>query len=215
MSQHESLLLACSDPGERNALLRVLCSPQLTILEAGDMVEAQNILSPATGLVVCEDRLPGGGYPELLRRIRQAGLEVPLVVSSSSGGPEQYLEAMELGADDYVTPPYRKQIIEAIVERRHHRRHEMVLPVQVYGVDAGGLPFFQSARTRDVSDGGARLAGIQLRLRPGDLIGVNYCDQVNICRVAWVGEPEAAGGGREIGVENFDPASRWQFAGRD
>ena len=209
------LLVACSDPCDRYALLSVLSSPRLTIQEAGTMIEAEKILSPATAIVFCEDRLAGGGYRELLRKIQQAGLQVPLVVSSTTGGPEQYLEAMELGADDYITPPYRKQVIEAIVERRRDRRHSLILPIQVYGVDAAGVPFFQNARTRDISSGGACLVGIRSTLRVGDLIGVNYCEQANVCRVVWIGESEEVGSAKEVGVENLDPAGcSWNFGSR-
>jgi hypothetical protein len=152
---------------------------------------------------------------ELLHTIQQGQFQIPLVVASTSGGPEQYLEAMELGADDYITPPYQKQVIESIVERRRNRRRPMVLPVQVYGLDADGVPFFESACTRDVSSGGARIAGVRSKLRVDDLIGVNYSEQANVCRVAWVGVAEDAGGAQEIGVAHMDPAHcSWNFSSR-
>jgi len=39
-------------------------------------------------------------------------------------------------------------------------RVPMQLEVRVWGMDVGGKPFFQSARTVEVSAKGARLAGI-------------------------------------------------------
>ncbi len=212
MSQPQSLLVACSDASDREVLLTMLSTPNLTIETASDVTGAQKALSPDTALVFCEDRLSGGGYRELLRSIEQAGLQVPLVVSSATGGPEQYLEAMELGAHDYITPPYRSQVIESILLRRRNQRHPVVLPVQVYGVDADGVPFLQNARTRDLSFGGAHLAGIRSRLRPGDLIGINYCEKASACRVVWVGEADEDRAEREVGVENLDPATcNWTF----
>jgi CheY-like chemotaxis protein len=215
MSHPASYLVACSDPCERNALLNVLSAPGVTVQQAATIMEAERILSAATAVVFCEDRLPGGGYPELLRAIQQGQFQIPLVVASTRGGPEQYLEAMELGADDYITPPYDKQVIDSIVERRCERRRPMVLPVQIYGVDCDGVPFFENVCTQDISRGGARITGIHSKLSVGDRIGVNYCDRANVCRVAWVGALEGVGGAQEIGVEHMDPEHcSWNFSTR-
>lgn len=216
MSHPESYLVACSDPCNRNALLDALSAPGVTVQQAATIMEAKRILSATTAVVFCEDRLPGGGYPELLRAIQQGQLQIPLVVASTSGGPEQYLEAMELGADDYITPPYQRHVIESIVERRRERRRPMILPVQIYGLDCDGVPFFESASTQDISRGGARITGIRSKLSVGDMIGVNYCDEANVCRVAWVGALEGPAGTQEIGVEHMDPAHcSWDFSSRE
>jgi len=212
MALTSSVLLACSDAESRNALRTFLVSPGVAIQEAKDVIEAEVHLSSAVSLVLCEDCLPKGGYRELLRKIQLARLEVPLVVSSATGGTEQYLEAMQLGADDYIIPPYRRELVESIVQRRHQARHPLILPVQVYGVDAAGVPFLGNGSTRNVSARGARLAGIRVTLRPGDLIGVNCCEKTATCRVAWIGEVGEFGAGREIGVESLDPAQcGWNF----
>ena len=55
------------------------------------MNEAAKHLSSAVSLVLCEDCSPKGGYRELLRKIRLARRKVPLVVSSATGGIEQFL----------------------------------------------------------------------------------------------------------------------------
>lgn len=144
-------------------------------------------MSDGIWLAFCEDRLPGGGYGEFLRRTKLAGPQVPVVVSSSLlGGPEQYLEAMRLGAHDYITVPYQRNAINLILQRRREERRSLVLPVQVYGVDAAGLPFLDNAHTLDVSSQGAKLGGIRRTLRPGDLVGVLYCETASVFRVAWV-----------------------------
>src|SRR5215470_114592 len=79
MSHAESYLVACSDPCDRDALLAALSAPGVTVQQAATIMEAEKILSAATAVVFCEDRLPGGGYLELLRIIRQAQFQIPLV----------------------------------------------------------------------------------------------------------------------------------------
>jgi len=213
MSQNASLLLACSEPNSRNALRSVLSTLGTTIHEAEDVIEAEKRLSSEISLVLCEDCLPNGGYRELLHKIQLARLGIPLVVSSATGGTEQYLEAMELGADDYITPPYRNEFLQPILQRRREERQALILPVEIYGVDSAGVPFLERGRTENVSLHGARLAGIRANLRPGDLVGVNCCEKTDTCRIAWVGEAGEPGIGREIGIESLDPAGcSWNFA---
>jgi CheY-like chemotaxis protein len=92
-SQPQSILLATSDPENGRALHELVSPCGRTIVQASSVPEAEEALSDGLWLAFCEDRLPGGGYGEFLRRSKLAGPQVPVVVSSSWGGPEQYLEA--------------------------------------------------------------------------------------------------------------------------
>jgi CheY-like chemotaxis protein len=211
-SQPRSILLATSDPENGRALLDLISPCGLAIVQSSSVPEAEEALSAGIWLAFCEDRLPGGGYVEFLRRTKMAGSEVPVVVSSSLGGPEQYLEAMRLGAHDYITVPYQRNAINLILQRRCEERHSLVFPVQVYGVDAAGLPFLDKVHTLDVSSQGAKLGGIRRELRPGDLVGVLYCEKASVFRVAWVRSVEEPSSPSEVGIQILNPAScPWNF----
>jgi DNA-binding NtrC family response regulator len=58
-------------------------------------------------MVFCEDNLPEGGSREVLRLVRATRPDAQVIVSSLLGAWEEYLEAMHLGAFDFVAPPYR------------------------------------------------------------------------------------------------------------
>jgi len=73
-------------------------------------------------------------------------------------------------------------------ERRREPRKRVELPVRVWGVDANGLSFDREATARDISLRGALLAEIEWPLRPGDLVGVQYCQKWARYRVIWVGD---------------------------
>jgi CheY-like chemotaxis protein len=211
-SQPESILLATSDPANGGALLDLISPCGRAIVQASSVPEAEEALSDGIWLAFCEDRLPGGGYGEFLRRTKLAGSQVPVVVSSSLGGPEQYLEAMRLGAHDYITVPYQRSAINLIMQQRCEERRFLVLPVQVYGVDAAGLPFLDSAHTLDVSSQGAKLGGIRRTHRPGNLVGVLYCETASVFRVAWVQSVEEPSGPAEVGIQILRSAScPWNF----
>lgn len=129
------------------------------------------------------------------------------MVVSALGDAEQYVRAMEQGALDYITPPYRRADIELIMSRRQEKRMEMTLPVQVYGTSANGLPFFQCARTRNISSQGALLEGIACELQPGIVIGVRCCDKEANFQVAWVRSADGSRKTQEVGIQSLTPAN--------
>ncbi len=211
-SQPKSILLATSDRENSRELLELIEPCGRAILQASSVPEAAEALSDGIWLAFCEDRLPGGGYGEFLRRRKLTGSVVPVVVSSALGGPEQYLEAMRLGAHDYITVPYQPNAINLILQRRCEERHSLVLPVQVYGADITGFPFLDNAHTLNVNSQGAKLGGIRRKLRPGDLVGVLYCETASVFRVVWVQSVEEAGSPAEVGIQILSSAScPWNF----
>jgi PilZ domain len=60
------------------------------------------------------------------------------------------------------------------------------LPVRVFGMDAEGRPFSQKAEARNISLHGARVAGLEKQLKPGDVVGVQSGDKKARCKVIWV-----------------------------
>lgn len=71
------------------------------------------------------------------------------------------------------------------VDRRREPRVESNLSVLIWGIDAQGLPFAQSALARNVSGQGALIAGVAQPLRCGDLIVIQYGKKRAKFRVVW------------------------------
>lgn len=65
-------------------------------------------------------------------------------------------------------------------------RFSIDLPIRVFGVDDDDHPFSQVVHARNISDHGAKLAGLEEHLRSGDIIGVHYGDKSARCQVIWV-----------------------------
>ena len=53
------------------------------------------------------------------------------------------------------------------------------LPVRIWGMSAEGRPFSQTARAQNISSDGALLAGVEIQLKVGDVIGVQCEDKKN------------------------------------
>jgi DNA-binding NtrC family response regulator len=110
------VLVVCSDPGRRSALVDLLAQFGLEPVVAADMNEVRAVFAQRPPhLVFCEEGLPEGGFREVLCLAKATGSEVAVVVCSLLGELDQYLEAMQLGAFDFIAPPYRRGEVEFIV----------------------------------------------------------------------------------------------------
>jgi hypothetical protein len=72
------------------------------------------------------------------------------------------------------------------MEKRPEQRVAADIPVRVWGMDADGKPFFQSALAGNLSCDGAQLAMITHSLNTGDIIGIQYGEKKARFEVIWV-----------------------------
>jgi hypothetical protein len=62
------------------------------------------------------------------------------------------------------------------------------LLLRVFGMDASGHPFSQTAHACDISDRGAKLSGLEMLLTRGDIIGVQLGEKKARCKVIWAAD---------------------------
>jgi two-component system, OmpR family, KDP operon response regulator KdpE len=98
--------------------------------EGYDVVEAENgedglaeIRRRAPDIVVLDLGLPGIDGLEVIRTLREAGSVVPIVVLSSRTDERGKVEALDLGADDFVTKPFG--VDELLARMRAALRHRL------------------------------------------------------------------------------------------
>ncbi len=96
------------------------------------------------------------------------------------------------------------------MSREREPRFDVELLLRVFGIAADGRPFSQEAHAQNISAHGAKLSGLEKRLKPGDVIGVQFGGRKARCKVIWVldtGEAEKI----EVGVERLEgQSSPWQ-----
>jgi two-component system KDP operon response regulator KdpE len=98
--------------------------------EGYDLVEVETgeaalteISRRAPDLVVLDLGLPGVDGLEIVRRVRGSGSAVPIIVLTSRTDEAGKVEALDLGADDYVTKPFG--IDELLARMRAALRHRL------------------------------------------------------------------------------------------
>ena len=69
--------------------------------KAGDLIERE-----AFDLVISDISMPGATGIDLLRRIRESGLDTPVILITAYGSKETAIEALQLGAFDYFEKPF-------------------------------------------------------------------------------------------------------------
>jgi two-component system KDP operon response regulator KdpE len=101
------ILVVDDEPAIRRALRLPLVELGFQVAEASRGEEALQALRSATYDVVLLDiNMPGIGGIETLRRIRSLSPRLPVLMLTVRDQEEDKVEALEMGADDYVTKPF-------------------------------------------------------------------------------------------------------------
>lgn len=89
--------------------------------------------------------------------------------------------------------------------KRRQPRHDVKLPVRIFGTDADGRIFSENVFTVNISQDGACLAGVKARLLPEEIVGLTYQQKKQHFRVKWQGQPGTPKAG-QMGLLNLSPS---------
>ena len=109
-------------------------------------------------LLVLDVMLPGLNGFQVLQQIRQAGLQVPVLMLSARGEEQDRVDGLELGADDYVVKPFALR--ELLARIRAAMRRGAAPAARPPGVVTRGALRIEPDRRR------ATVGTTVLRLRP-------------------------------------------------
>ena len=121
------VLVVDDEPPIRKLLRMGLSTQGYRVLEASSGKMALVMLAEKPDLVILDLGLPDVQGLDLLRTIRARNERVPIVVLSSRGDESAKVQALDLGADDYVTKPFGTE--ELLARMRAALRHQL----QVHG----------------------------------------------------------------------------------
>ena len=83
-------------------------------------------------LLILDLGLPGADGIELLRRLREAGMDTPVLILTARGAVEDRVAGLNAGADDYLSKPFAFAELVARIHallRRGHAVHAATLQV--------------------------------------------------------------------------------------
>jgi len=130
------LLVVDDEPPIRRLLRTSLAVQGYRILEAGTARDALDIVArEAPEVMLLDLGLPDQDGLEVIRRLRAAGSKVAIIVLSSRGDEPGKVEALDLGADDYVTKPFGMGELVARIRTalRHRVQRQGAEPLFTHG----------------------------------------------------------------------------------
>jgi two-component system KDP operon response regulator KdpE len=117
------ILVIDDEPPIRKLLRMGLSTQGYHILEAPTGKASLELLTNNPDLIILDLGLPDIQGHELLRKIRARNERVPIVVLSSRGDEVGKVQALDFGADDYVTKPFGMD--ELLARMRAALRHQL------------------------------------------------------------------------------------------
>jgi two-component system KDP operon response regulator KdpE len=158
MNQPLRVLIIDDEPPIRRLLRTSLSAQSYSVLEAEDGESGLALLQRNTvDVVVLDLGLPGIGGLDVLKRLRETGSSVPVIVLSSRDDEGGKVTALDLGADDYVTKPFGME--ELLARIRAAVRHRLQ--------QEGEKPLFKSGNlTVDLVRRIVTVRGNEMKLTP-------------------------------------------------
>jgi two-component system, OmpR family, KDP operon response regulator KdpE len=151
------VLVIDDEPPIRKLLRMGLGTQGYHTIDAPNGRAALDLMSNNPDLVILDLGLPDIQGHELLRMIRARNESIPIVVLSSRGDEAGKVQALDLGADDYVTKPFGMD--ELLARMRAAFRHQL----QTHGEP----PIFRvSDLSVDLVRRIVRLKGKEVKLSP-------------------------------------------------
>ncbi|MCO7202650.1 response regulator transcription factor [Microbacterium sp. CnD16-F] len=113
----------------------------------------------APDLVVLDIMMPGIDGMEVLRRLRSAGNDVPVLFLTAKDAVEDRIAGISAGGDDYLTKPFnleevvvrlramaRRHVAAAAAAETRLRVGDLTLDEETYEVERGGIPIKLTAK---------------------------------------------------------------------
>ncbi|MFA6093210.1 MAG: response regulator [Elusimicrobiota bacterium] len=142
-----SVLIVDDEHGLRDMLSRVLSLKGYEVLAVEDgSVAVERVKERSFDVVICDIRMPGLDGIGTLRAVKSLRPEIAMVMASGYATLETAIEAMKLGAYDYLSKPFELDQLFAVLARAvEHGRLRKLLLEEVSHPTAGVFPTLRSA----------------------------------------------------------------------
>lgn len=114
----ETILIVDDEKLIRWSLTKVLKDEEYTVIEAETTQEALSIINDnEPDLILLDQRLPDGTGTEMLRKLNEMKSNAAVIMLTLVHRTNVVVEAMKLGAFDYITKPINFEELKIVVEK--------------------------------------------------------------------------------------------------
>jgi DNA-binding response OmpR family regulator len=135
-AQKFNVLIVEDDPAIQNMLTTYLSANggQVTVFGDGrKLLKECGKYSP--DIIILDVVLPGDDGFILLRKLRQAGIETPVIMLTERNSVDDKVFGLETGADDYLTKPFSSRELLARIHSQLRRKQTTFESIRVGGMD--------------------------------------------------------------------------------
>jgi DNA-binding NtrC family response regulator len=111
------ILVADDEPNLRRVLGAILLRDGYEVLHATDGDEALDIVEDGVDVLITDLRMPRLDGMAVLRRMVVAHPDVPVILITAHGSVDSAVEAVKLGAFDYVEKPFEQEHIRQVIAK--------------------------------------------------------------------------------------------------
>ncbi len=123
----EKILIADDDPAIRRLLEKVILSNDMLPVLADSGAKALELLSAQDFDLILMDVMLGDmeGF-DVIKKLRERGIKTPVIIVSGRNEDYDSLYGLSIGADDYITKPFRPLVLGAKVKALIRRNKGLV-----------------------------------------------------------------------------------------
>jgi two-component system, OmpR family, KDP operon response regulator KdpE len=152
------ILIVDDEPAMRRMLRQGLGSDGYTLSECDrGMAALEAVRRRDTDMIILDPGLPDIDGLEVIKRIRYAQLDIPIIVLSRRADEAAKVAALDLGADDFITKPFGLPELRARI--RALQRHRARPSTEQSVIEVGDLLLDLDLRT-------VTIRGVETRLSP-------------------------------------------------
>ncbi|MBN1567836.1 MAG: sigma-54-dependent Fis family transcriptional regulator [Acidobacteria bacterium] len=153
-----TILIADDEPGQRQFISGSLSRDYETVTAANGLEASQLLSHRSFSLVITDERMPGMGGLDLIRWMRENSPETPVIVLTAYGSVETAVEAIKLGAEEYLIKPLKSPeelriVVEKVLSRLamrdrsllHQQETEAAFPMDIVAESESMKRIFQLA----------------------------------------------------------------------
>ena len=124
----DKILIVDDDPAICKLLEKVMHSNELETTTVNCGMDALSILKNHTFDLILMDIMLGDmeGF-EVIKRLRNQGISTPVMIVSGRNEDYDSLYGLSLGADDYITKPFRPLVLGATTTMRFYKNGEELI----------------------------------------------------------------------------------------
>ena len=119
----QSILVVDDDKSIRDYLSAFLtsCGFHVECLGSGDEAIERLAAGYSPSMILLDVMLPGKDGIEVLSSVKAIYPSIPIIILSGIGQIKTVVEAMKIGASDYLTKPFEEEALELAIAERYSR----------------------------------------------------------------------------------------------